>query len=232
MKYQSKKDENVTATLISENEKYKTATLKYDSGDDEGKTFDVSQSTLKRWWKKMNDDNVTENVENIVPANDMLDGNVEHITPIEATNGIDIDMDVVNQPYAPNVTPHYIPKPDSVIEYEENKKKRRGSYNEDVPTFDVIVESFGSILVKVNETSKYVKFKDGKGTTLWRKNSYIDIYATQEVFELLTNVGFVSEVNKDKDRPYHIRITTHDEWEKMSKVIIEHFNNTNEEENN
>lgn len=213
MKYQSKKDENVTATLISENEKYKTATLKYDSGDDEGKTFDVSQSTLKRWWKKV------DSVED------------DNSAPIE-NNSLDIDPEVVNQPYAPNVTPHYIPKPDSVIEYEENKKKRRGSYNEDVPTFDVIVESFGSILVKVNETSKYVKFKDGKGTTLWRKNSYIDIYATQEVFELLTNVGFVSEVNKDKDRPYHIRITTHDEWEKMSKVIIEHFNNTNEEENN
>ena len=213
MKYQSKKDENVTATLISENEKYKTATLKYDSGDDEGKTFDVSQSTLKRWWKKV--DSVKD----------------DNSAPTE-NNSLDIDPEVVNQPYAPNVTPHYIPKPDSVIEYEENKKKRRGSYNEDVPTFDVIVESFGSILVKVNETSKYVKFKDGKGTTLWRKNSYIDIYATQEVFELLTNVGFVSEVNKDKDRPYHIRITTHDEWEKMSKVIIEHFNNTNEEENN
>lgn len=213
MKYQSKKDENVTATLISENEKYKTATLKYDSGDDEGKTFDVSQSTLKRWWKKV--DSVKD----------------DNSAPTE-NNSLDIDPEVVNQPYAPNVTPHYIPKPDSVIEYEENKKKRRGSYNEDVPTFDVIVESFGSILVKVNETSKYVKFKDGKGTTLWRKNSYIDIYATQEVFELLTNVGFVSEVNKDKARPYHIRITTHDEWEKMSKVIIEHFNNTNEEENN
>ena len=213
MKYQSKKDENVTATLISENEKYKTVTLKYDSGDDEGKTFDVSQSTLKRWWKKV------DSVED------------DNSAPTE-NNPLDIHPEVVNQPYAPNVTPHYIPKPDSVIEYEENKKKRRGSYNEDVPTFDAIVESFGSILVKVNETSKYVKFKDGKGTTLWRKNSYIDIYATQEVFELLTNVGFVSEVNKDKDRPHHIRITTHDEWEKMSKVIIEHFNNTNEEENN
>lgn len=216
-KYQSKKNPTVTAILVSQNEKYHTVSMQYVTGDDEGKNFDVSLSTLKRWWKKMNDDNVTENVENSVPANDMLDGNVEHITPIEDTNGI--DMDVVNQPYHPDVTPHYIPKPESVIEYENNKRKRK--FNEDLPDYETICETFNEFLKKRN--ASYIRFKDGKGSTIFRKGQYIDIYATEELLEPLTRAGLTSSVNKDKDRPFHFRVSTMEDYDKAKKAIIDYF---------
>lgn len=214
-KYQSKKDPTVTALLISKNEKYHTVSMQYVTGDDKGKNFDVSLSTLKRWWKKMDDDNVTENVENSVPANDTLDGNVEHITPIEDT----IDMDVVNQPYHPDVTPHYIPKPDSVVEYENNKRKRK--FNEDLPDYETICETFNEFLKKRN--ASYIRFKDGKGSTIFRKGQYIDIYATEELLEPLTRAGLTSSVNKDKDRPFHFRVSTMEDYDKAKKAIIDYF---------
>lgn len=188
MKYQSKKDTSIFATVDSYDEKTKTTILVYESGDKKGKSVNVSSSTLKRWWKQVEDDN---------PLN--------------------IDMEQVNKPYKPDVTPHYIPKPQSVIEYEENKKKAR--YNSELPELSQIVDTLGEYCVKINEGSKYVKFKDGKGTTLWRKSRCIDIYATEIVWEALTNKGFVSSPNKDKDRPFHIKINTSEEYDKVVEVI-------------
>lgn len=167
----------------------------------------------------MNDDNVDNVTENSVPANDMLDGNVEHITPIEDTNGIDIDMDVVNQPYHPDVIPHYIPKPDSVVEYENNKRKRK--FNEDLPDYETICETFNEFLKKRN--ASYIRFKDGKGSTIFRKGQYIDIYATEELLEPLTRAGLTSSANKDKDRPFHFRISTMEDYDKAKKAIIDYF---------
>lgn len=47
-KYENKRNGNI-ATLIAENEKCKTVTLEYE----DGKTTVVTTSTLKRWWKEV-----------------------------------------------------------------------------------------------------------------------------------------------------------------------------------
>ena len=184
MIYESKKDPTVTAALDFEDEKCKTTRLIYLTGDKKGKSFVVSNSTLKRWWRKVND------------------------------NPLNIDMEQVNKPYKPNVKPHYIPKPKSVIEYEENKRKK---YNSDLPDFDAIVDEIGEYLKKVNENSKYVMFNDK--STLWRKSSYIDVYATESLWGKLTEAGFQSKANKDKDRPFAFRINKKEEYEKFVEVI-------------
>lgn len=208
-KYQSKKDPTVTALLISKNEKYNTVSMQYVTGDNEGKNFDVSLSTLKRWWKKMDDDNKVVN--DNAPANDT---NNEESDVLKK-----IDMDVVNQPYHPDVTPHYIPKPDSVVEYENNKRKRK--FNEDLPDYETICETFNEFLKKRN--ASYIRFKDGKGSTIFRKGQYIDIYATEELLEPLTRAGLTSSVNKDKDRPFHFRVSTMEDYDKAKKAIIDYF---------
>lgn len=186
MVYQSKKDKNVTASLDFEDTKCKTTRLIYLTGDKKGKSFVVSNSTLKRWWTKVEDND----------------------------NPLNIDMEEVNKPYKPDVTPHYIPKPKSVIEYEANKNKR---FNSNLPDFNVIVDEIGSNLKKVNENSKYVMFNDK--STLWRKSSYIDVYATEDLWRDLTEAGFQSKVNKDKDRPFSFRISTADEYERLMGVL-------------
>ena len=191
MKYQSKKDPEIIAAFDAANDKYNTTRLIYLTGENSGKSFDVSNSTLKRWWKKVEDE-VTE----------------------ETTNPLNIDMEQVNEPYNPKVTPHYIPKPQSVIEYEEKKKKK---FNSDLPKFEEITENFGEFLSKINETSQYIKFKDG--TTLWRKSGWIDIYATENVFTKLAEAGLTSSPNKDKVRPFAFRISSSDEYEKAKGVL-------------
>lgn len=191
MKYQSKKNETITAQVQEENEKYKTVTLLYLSGPDEGKTFSVSTSTLKRWWKKIDD--VEKSVEEI----------------------LNIDVEKVNEPYAPKVTPHYIPKPKSVIEFEEKKRNR---VNRDLPTQDAMVEQYSSLLSKVNKT--YIVFKEN---SCWveRKSGYINIYATETIWEQLTNIGLQSRPNgmKDKTRPFVFKITTMEEYNRVMEVL-------------
>lgn len=210
-KYQSKKDPTVTALLVSKNEKYNTVSMQYVTGDNEGKNFDVSLSTLKRWWKKMNDDNKVVN--DNAPANDTNNGESDVLKKI--------DMNVVNKPYHPDVTPHYIPVPDSVVEYENITHKRKFKYNEDLPDYETLCDTFNEYLKKRN--ASYIKFKDGRGSTIFRKGMYIDIYATEELLEPLTRVGLTSSANKDKDRPFHFRISTMEDYNKAKKAIIDYF---------
>lgn len=191
MKYQSKKDPEVTAYVDFEEEKYGTVMMIYLSGPNKGKSFSITKSTLKRWWKVINEENSAIKFEDT------------------------IDFEQVNKPYKPEVKRHYIPKPQSVIDYENNKKK--GYYNFNLPNFEEIVENLGSKAIKVNENSSYLKFEDK--STLWRKNTRIDIYASEELGMKLAESGLKSSVNKDKDRPFAFKIEGIEEYNKMLEVL-------------
>ena len=188
MKYQSKKDSEIFAALDFQNEKTKTYRMIYLTGDKAGYSFEVAGSTLKRWWKK-----------------------------VEATKE-EVDAEIINTPYNPDVTPHYIPKPQSVIEYEEGKK--RGRYNGELPDFESMSNEFASITKRINETSKYIAIKDSD-TTIWRKSMYIDIYADNEYAEKFVSQGLTTKPNKDKKRPFHIQIKTSEEYDCMRNALID-----------
>lgn len=189
MKFQSKKDTTITANLEKEEEKYGTVILKYLTGSETGKTISITKSTLNRWWKKIEDE---------VTSNSVLH----------------IDNEKVNEPYKPDVTPHYIPKPKSVIEYEAKKGKK---YNNDLPEFEVMSEDFATYCKKINSNSKYVMFNDK--STMWRKCGAIDLYASEALWALLTERGLQSKPNKDKDRPFAFKITTLDEYNTILDVV-------------
>jgi len=185
MKYQSKKDPEIFAALDFQNEKTKTYRMIYLTGDKAGYSFEVSASTLKRWWEQVN-----------------------------ATKE-EVDAEIINTPYHPDVTPHYIPKPQSVIEYEENKKRKR--YNNDLPDFDNMVEDLMPSIRKVNKD--YVLLKDS-ATAIWRKGTRIDVNADSIILEKCVKQGLKSTENKDKDRPFRITIVTIDDYEKLKKAIL------------
>ena len=194
MKYQSKKDPSKIAEVVKEEPKYNTLILKIVEGEDAGKDISITSSTLKRWWKRIED---TESTEETSLAQEM-----------------NVDMAKVNEPYPEPKEQKYIPKPKSVVEYEEKQAKK---YNSALPDFADIADSLGEVLKKVNENSKYVMFKDG--STLWRKNGWIDMYVTETVWAKLTELGFESKPNKDKDRPYAIRITDTADYEKIAEAV-------------
>lgn len=121
--YQSKKNTEITARLESMDEKYNTVLMVYETGPDVGKSFSITTSTLKRWWRLVNDD-----------------------TPNSILN---IDDSVVNTKYPEPKEQKYIPKPKSVIEYEAKKGVK---YNNDLPTHEEIAETFAPVLNKINKT--------------------------------------------------------------------------------
>ncbi len=186
MKYRSKKDPSIEAAYDFQDPKTKTIRMIYLTGEKAGYSFEISSSTLKRWWEEMN-----------VPENE-------------------VKAEIINTPYHPDVKPHYIPKPQSVVEYEENKKRLRS--NNDLPSFEDMSENLADICQKINDNSKYIKIKDSD-TTIWRKSLCIDIYADEVYWERLASKGLKSTPNKDKRRPFAIRIQTADEYEKMVEAL-------------
>lgn len=186
MKYQSKKDPTITAAFDFQDEKTKVNHMIYLTGEKAGYSFEVSSSTLKRWWTKV------------------------EITKEE------LDAEIINTPYHPDVTPHYIPVPDSVKEYEASKKRNR--VNADIPDFETMSEEFASFSKKINEKSQYIAIKDSD-TTIWRKAQRIDIYADQMMWERFVAQGLQSTENKDKKRPFHIKIETEKDYERMRDAI-------------
>lgn len=199
MRYQSKRDLDVIAELDCINEDG-SASMVYLTGPKADTAFEVSESTFKRWWTKMEDEKTLNETQNNNPS-----------------SVLNIDYDKVNEPYPEPKEQKYIPKPDSVVEYEEKKKRGRSRANKDLPSFTDIVNDLGKFAKKINETSGYLRFKDG--TTLWRKITKIDIYAAEKTWEALTKVGLTSKPNNDKARPFGFEVKTNEEYEKAVSAI-------------
>lgn len=191
--YSSKKQgkSDVKAELIKRPND-NTVILKYLSGEHKDKTVTLTTGTLKRYWREEKSEKSVEEI-------------------------LNIDMDEVNKPYKPDVKPHYIPKPDSVKEYEANKRNR---HNFDLPEFETIVEQIGFICCKVN--TNYVKLND-KASTVWRYAGHVACYCTEDVWSKLTEAGLQSSPNKDKYRPFSFIIKSKDDYDKLIDALVEHF---------
>lgn len=87
MLYVSRKDNETLAKLVGEEEKYGTVMLEYVSGEKVGKSINITNSTLKRWWKPVEDtesvgvitDPSVESVEEVLTT----DTEVVEETPVE-----------------------------------------------------------------------------------------------------------------------------------------------------
>lgn len=214
MKYQSKKHPEVIASLDSKNEKFKTVILIYLTGPDAGKSVSITESTFKRWWKKyeepeqLNSDGTITKEEDVVAP-----------TPTSPLDSLGIDYDKVNEPYPEPKEQKYIKKPESVVAYENRRRK----HNDDLPEFDDMTAILSSVVKKVNKG--YVRLEDG--TTIWRKPTLINVYAADKTWEILTEAGFKSRVNTygksktiDKDRPYAFDIYSKEDFDRVVAALL------------
>lgn len=208
MQYKSKKTGEL-AHFDSKDEKYGTTTLVYDSGDKKGTAFQVTSSTLKRWWKKVDDSNEQES------------------TDEEPKSVSDIDADKINEPYPEPKEQKYIPKPEAVKEFEARKKRVRGKYNDTLPDYETATNQLGKVLKKINKG--YAVFKNG--SSLHRLNPAIVIFAEEQYREILEGLGLEAGDNsQDGARPYRFVIKDADTWNSfVEQALAEGDNEGNNE---
>jgi hypothetical protein len=65
--YESKRHAGVKAELLEVRDREATVMMEYITGDKKGKTFDISKSTLKRWWKAVVED-IEQPVDDVKPV--------------------------------------------------------------------------------------------------------------------------------------------------------------------
>lgn len=190
MKYQSKKDPNIMAVFDYKDEVRGINRLIYLTGEKAGHSFEVSSSTLKRWW-------------NEIPT-----------TPEEDEEAI------INAPYHPDVTPHYIPKPESVVQYEKARSRRKPNTCEfELPEgyeeFANLLESFGANIRRVNK--EYITLEDGSKFKL--RQSGIAILASTDMAEIFSKHGFKAKACIEKSTPFRFDIGTNAEYDTMKDIL-------------
>jgi len=184
MKYRSKTDLSLVAQVYEVDEKRKTTSLEYLTGEEKGKTICITNPTLKRWW-----------------------------TPIDDEA---LESDDSGLKFVPKKKPKYVPKPPAVVEYEERRAAKIN--NNELPSFHEVANIFAEALARAQARSKYVMFHDG--TTLWRKTHCIDVYANTDTAEKLVKSGLKAKPNKDRFRPFHIRLENKVDYEKAEAALL------------
>lgn len=197
--YRSKKPDktDLTAELVKcPNES--TVILKYLTGDEKGKSVTISTSTLKRYWRKE-------------PAEDTT-------TEKSAEEILGIDMEEVNKPYKPDVTPHYIEKPESVKEYEESKRRKPkceydlpGNYND----YADLLASKSIKLKSVN--SGYISLSDSSKLKLLSNG--IGVLASTALGEELAKSGMTSRPCIEKGTPFRFDIKSEEQFDTLNEAL-------------
>ena len=190
--YKSKKDENITAEVVKcPNDN--TIILKYLTGEHKDKTFTITTGTLKRWWKKVEK---------------------------SALDILGVDMDEVNKPYPEPKEQKYIPKPQSVIEYEENKK-RKVKLDFELPTdYNTFADALAENGVKIKRVnSGYIAMEDSSKLKLLTNG--IGVLASTELAELLAKCAITSKPCIEKGTPFRFDIKTQLDYDSLVRTLAQ-----------
>jgi len=186
--YRSKKKTDVTAKVVKRPNET-TVILEYVTGDEVGKTTSITTGTLARYWRK--------------------EKSVEEI--------LDLDTEKINEPYKPDVKPHYIPKPEAVKEYEERKKKVKCNFT--LPTdYEDFADKLTDHDIALKSVNKgYIALADSSKLKLL--GSGIGILASDKLGEEFVKKGFSSKPCIEKGTPFRFDIKTEDEYNTMYEVL-------------
>jgi hypothetical protein len=188
MKYQSKRHPDIYAALDVVNEEYNTCRMIYLTGENAGKAFDVTLSTLKRWWKK-----------------------VEGVTEEQ------VEAEIIETPYPEPEHQEYIPKPQSVIEYEESKR-----VHNNIETMPQSYDEFADLLAEHNVQIKkvnsgYISMNDK--TKLKLLKTGVGVLASTELAEELSMNGFKSKPCIEKGTPFRFDFKEQADFEKLIDIL-------------
>lgn len=208
MKYQSKKDPSIIAAFDFEHEKFKTTRLIYLTGPKEGQSFEISNSTLKRWWKKLENEEVEQN-------------EVQTEEVVEAQpNPLNIDFEQVNTPYPEPKEKKYIPKPQAVIEYEEKKHKRVKADFDYPKDYETLADLFVENNIKMKKVNRgYISLPDSSKIKLLSVG--IGILASTELAEKFTARGFQAKPCIEKGTPFRFDVKNAEEYSKMLEALAD-----------
>lgn len=205
MKYQSKKDPTITAAFDFENEKFKTTRLIYLTGPKEGQSFEISNSTLKRWWKKLESEPETVQPEEVVEAQ---------------PNPLNIDFEQVNTPYPEPKEKKYIPKPQSVIEYEERKHLRSRASFEYPKDYEALADVFAEYNIKMKKVNRgYISLPDNSKIKILAVG--VGILASDELAEKFVANGFQAKPCIEKGTPFRFDVKNAEEYAKMLEALAD-----------
>lgn len=201
--YNSKRHEGIKAELLSMNEKTKVYTFKYLNGDKEGKTFDISGSTVKRWWAKLEE--VTEDVEE-TPKNTSEEEVVDQETDLTDTQYAEIGKEIVEQ----------AKEKSKDTKKKKNKKAKVDRSRELQEVTDFLKANCNKCCESVNSYS----FKNSKGKT------YLEVRPQKKNL-----VIFAKSVNEHVTSPYkdgykyflpiHYFVSWDDDYMNILKSFIE-----------
>jgi hypothetical protein len=222
MMYQSKKDETVFAKLVSTDAKYKTSLLEYTTGEKVGQTFSVSDATLKRWWRKS---------ENEADAGDLPVEEILHVNVEDEETGKSVEVDINPADFIPGVDDgektydfnnqdkKYIPMPKIVQEMYMLGK-------DPYPTVDELMDMLVSWGADIKAYREWIRLFDGT-RIIFRRNmrcpqkACIEIRMKAEyIVDGYETLYVPVKSALIKDAPYVIIIKTIEDLEKVIKSLI------------
>lgn len=220
MTYQSKKDETVLAKLISSDDKYKTSLLEYTTGEKAGQTFNVTEATLKRWWKKVDSNAVVETPEEEILHVDVVDDSGKSVSVDINPNAFVPGVDDATQAYDfNNQKKKYVRMPKAV---EEIYMLDKDPY----PTVEEVIDMMVSWGADIKAYAEWIKMIDGT-KIIFRRNKRIPRKAVIEVRmkDERRFTGFNTEYVPVKsalikDTPYVIYARTITDLEQVVRSIV------------
>ena len=213
MMYQSKKDGAIMAKVVSSDDKYKTAILEYTTGEKKGQTINVTEATLKRWWRKVEEKEVL------------------HVDVVDENSGKTVSVDVDPEGFVPGVDDvgkkydfnnqekKHIPMPKAVCEIYK--------LGEDLyPTVEEVVDMMVEWGASIKAYKEWIKMLDGT-RIIFRRNkrsvskSLIEVRMSDEIAVSGYETKHVPLKGALlKATPYVIYVKTISDLEKVVKSLV------------
>ena len=201
IQFVSKKDDSIIVSLVHTSYRYKTVCLIYETGEKKGETFNITTSTLKRWWTKIEDNS----------------------TPLD-----DVDFNEVDKPYPEPEKQHFVDIPKSVQIYETITAAEKKTLDFYVPeNYEELVTFLSERGIKVKRVNKEYVILDNDIKVKLRTYG-IYLLVKPEHCDPFVERGLQFKVTKEPITPCGIQVKSQEDLESCLSVLAEFCPITND----